>query len=66
MIISYSISIGHFASTGFSVSASFIVFLLSASFLFPVVLDTTKFFYIRKLVIGTNNITATKILKITV
>lgn len=57
MTRSYFASIGSFAST------SLIVFLLSTSLLLLVVLDMTKFFYLKKLIISVDNTTATKTLK---
>lgn len=53
----------YFASIGSSASTSLIVFLLSTSFLLLVVLDMTKFFYLKKLIISVDNTTATKTLK---
>lgn len=44
----------------------FIVFLLFASFLVPVILNMTKLFYIEKLVINIDNTTITKTLKDTI
>lgn len=55
-----------FVFAGPSVFAGLIVFLLSAGFLLLIILDMTKFFYIKKLVTSTNDIIIIKILKDTI
>ena len=52
-----------FMSAGPSASAGLIVLSLSAGFLLPVILNTTKLFYIQKPVTSVDSTTATKILK---
>lgn len=63
MTIGFFTSANFFAFAGFFVSIGFIIFLLSIGFLLLFILDKTKLFYIRKLIISTNNTIATKILK---
>lgn len=48
---------------GFSAFVATIVFLLSVTFLLPVILDMTKSFYIKKRVTSIHNITDKTILK---
>lgn len=58
-----SISASSSISASPSLSAGFIIFLLYAGLLLPVVLDMTKPFHIKKPVTNGNNTIATKTLK---